>query len=122
MEFDVLEDDAFFQLVLASLVEPTSKFDSVRVVEELGLQAAHLSTFKRPLIRCVQRDYRAVVASTYFDYSLKTSGLSLLLYHVTTLCFEAGNEDDLRKVGFSKERRVDPQIIVGLLVDRTGFP
>uniref|UniRef100_UPI00356A4D63 IS1634 family transposase n=1 Tax=Mycobacterium marinum TaxID=1781 RepID=UPI00356A4D63 len=39
-----------------------------------------------------------------------------------TLYFEAENEDDLRKVGFSKERRIDPQIVVGLLVDRTGFP
>mgnify|MGYP000865423404 CR=1 FL=1 len=29
---------------------------------------------------------------------------------------------ELRKVGFSKERRVDPQIVVGLLVDREGFP
>ena len=48
--------------------------------------------------------------------------LSLLLYDVTTLYFEAENEDDLRKVGYSKERRVDPQIVVGLLVDRTGFP
>lgn len=32
------------------------------------------------------------------------------------------HEDGLRKVGYSKERRVDPQIIVGLLVDRNGFP
>ena len=36
--------------------------------------------------------------------------------------FEAENEDELRKVGYSKQRRVDPQIVVGLLVDRTGFP
>ena len=36
--------------------------------------------------------------------------------------FEAEKEDGLRKVGYSKERRVDPQILVGLLVDRTGFP
>jgi transposase len=41
---------------------------------------------------------------------------------VTTLYFEAENEDTLRKVGYSKERRVDPQIVVGLLVDRNGFP
>ncbi len=41
---------------------------------------------------------------------------------MTTLYFEAENEDDLRKVGYSKERRIDPQIVVGLLVDRTGFP
>jgi hypothetical protein len=48
--------------------------------------------------------------------------LSLSLYDVTTLYFEAEAEDDLRKVGYSKERRIDPQIVVGLLVDRTGFP
>ena len=36
--------------------------------------------------------------------------------------FEAAEEDSLRRVGYSKERRVDPQIIVGLLVDRHGFP
>ena len=41
---------------------------------------------------------------------------------MTTLYFEAEREDDLRRVGYSKERRVDPQIIVGLLVDRGGFP
>ena len=41
---------------------------------------------------------------------------------VTTLYFETEKEDDLRKVGYSKERRIDPQIIVGLLVDRAGFP
>ena len=36
--------------------------------------------------------------------------------------FEAEKEDDLRKVGYSQERRVDPQVVVGLLVDRAGFP
>ena len=41
---------------------------------------------------------------------------------MTTLYFEAEREDDLRRVGYSKERRADPQIIVGLLVDRAGFP
>ena len=49
-------------------------------------------------------------------------GLALCLYDVTTLYFEAEREDDLRRVGYSKERRVDPQVIVGLLVDRRGSP
>jgi hypothetical protein len=40
----------------------------------------------------------------------------------STLYFEAEKEDGLRKVGYSKERRVDPQVVVGLLVDRHGFP
>jgi hypothetical protein len=43
------------------------------------------------------------------------------LYDVT-LYFEAEHEDALRKVGYSKERRAGPQIVVGLLVDRHGFP
>jgi hypothetical protein len=37
------------------------------------------------------------------------------LYDVTTLYFEAESEDGLRKIGYSKERRVDAQIVVGLL-------
>src|SRR5579872_3866534 len=36
--------------------------------------------------------------------------------------FEAEHEDGLRKVGYSKERRVDPQIVAGLLAGRQGFP
>lgn len=46
----------------------------------------------------------------------------MLLYDTTTLHFQAEHEDDLRRVGYSKDRRVDPQIVVGLLVDRSGFP
>jgi transposase len=45
-----------------------------------------------------------------------------VLYDVTTLHFENGEEDDLRRVGMSKEHRVDPQVQVGLLVDPGGFP
>ncbi|PQP53749.1 IS1634 family transposase, partial [Mycolicibacterium austroafricanum] len=39
-----------------------------------------------------------------------------------TLHWEAEKEDTLRRVGYSKDRKVDPQIVVGLLVDRTGMP
>ncbi len=44
------------------------------------------------------------------------------MYDVTTLHVENENEDGLRKVGMSKEHRVDPQVQVGLLVDPGGFP
>jgi len=57
-----------------------------------------------------------------FAHALTDGDVSLICYDVTTLYFEAEYEDELRKVGYSKERRVDPQIVVGLLVDRTGFP
>lgn len=120
--FDVVADEGFFQLVLARLVEPTSMVDSRRVLEDLGVAPVHYSTFKRALGRAGKKDYRGVIAKACFDHSVATSGLSLLLYDVTTLYFEAEKEDEYRRVGFSKERRVDPQIVVGLLVDRSGFP
>ena len=47
---------------------------------------------------------------------------TLLLYDVTTLYFEADEGDGFREPGFSKERRLEPQITVGLLTDGAGFP
>ena len=47
---------------------------------------------------------------------------SLVLYDVTTLHFETDAGDGFREPGFSKERRLDPQITVGLLTDSAGFP
>ncbi len=122
--FDVVDDEAFFQLVLARLVEPTSKLDSLRVIAELGLTPVHRNTFTNALRRCADKDYRDKVAHACFQHVWTDRGgdVSLLMYDVTTLYFETDTEDGLRKVGFSKERRVDPQIVVGLLVDRTGFP
>lgn len=120
--FDVVGDDAFFQLVLARLVEPTSKADSVRVLTELGMKPAYRNTFNATLRRCAQRGYRDQIATACFAHASTHGDVSLVLYDVTTLYFEAENEDELRKVGYSKERRVDPQIVVGLLVDRAGFP
>lgn len=120
--FDIVDDGAFQQLVLARIVEPTSKADSVRVLTEIGVQAVSLRTMFRSLQRAQQRDYRGQVAAACFTHATTSGDVSLCLYDVTTLYFEAEQEDQLRKVGYSKERRVDPQIIVGLLVDRAGFP
>ena len=45
-----------------------------------------------------------------------------MLYDVTTLYFETDKGDGFREPGFSKERRLEPQITVGLLTDVRGFP
>jgi transposase len=41
---------------------------------------------------------------------------------VSTLYFETDTGDGFREPGFSKERRLEPQITIGLLTDATGFP
>lgn len=45
-----------------------------------------------------------------------------MLYDVTTLYFETDTGDGFRESGFYKERRLEPQITVGLLTDALGFP
>ncbi len=120
--FGVVGDAVFRDLVIARIVEPTSKVDSLRVLTDLGADTVSYRTIQRHLAMVNTGGYRDAIATKCFTHAADRGGLSLLLYDVTTLYFEAENEDDLRKVGYSKERRVDPQIVVGLLVDRTGFP
>lgn len=99
--FVALGDEAFKQLVLARLVEPTSKADSIRALDGLGVPHASLRTMFRSLARCQERGYRDQVAAACFAHAAAHGDLSLVLYDVTTLYFEAENEDDLRKVGYS---------------------
>ena len=120
--FGIVEDEVFEQVVLARLVEPTSKLDAIRVLEGLGVDPPHHTTIYRHLRQAQDSRYRDQIATKCFEHATTSGDVSLVLYDVTTLYFEAEHEDELRKVGYSKERRVDPQIVVGLLVDRNGFP
>jgi Transposase DDE domain len=120
--FSALGDDVFRDLVLARVVEPTSILDAGRVLADLGRKAASGKTMRRTLARCAGRGYRDTIAELCFAHALASGDVSLVLYDVTTLYFEAEHEDALRKVGYSKERRVDPQVVVGLLAGRHGFP
>jgi Transposase DDE domain len=121
--FDALGDEAFRALVLARIIEPTSKADSIRVLGETGISPPSLRTVFRSLGRCVERDYRGILARACWAHATGASGAAaLVLYDCTTLHFEIDVEDGLRRVGMSKERRVDPQVQVGLLVDAGGFP
>jgi hypothetical protein len=120
--FGVVGDEAFRALVLGRIIEPTSKLDTVRVLDELGVGSPSRVTFMRCLKRVVAQDYRSIIAAACYRHATRAGGLALVLYDVSTLYFETPREDGLRKVGMSKERRVDPQVTLGLLTDAGGFP
>ncbi|UQE75471.1 hypothetical protein MYK68_02280 [Gordonia sp. PP30] len=61
--FDKIGTDAFKQLVLARIVEPTSKADTIRVLAELGVPSPSLRTIWRTLKRSVTEDWRTQLAS-----------------------------------------------------------
>jgi hypothetical protein len=45
-----------------------------------------------------------------------------VLYDVSTLYFETDAGDGFREPGFTEERRLEPQITIGLLTGQDGFP
>jgi len=119
--FDRLGDEIFEALCIARIVEPTSKLDSLRVLADLGVDPINRNKLYRCLVKAASQDYRRQISQACFEH-VQAGGLTLVLYDVTSLYFEIQEEDEYRKPGLSKERRLEPQIIIGLLVDRNGFP
>jgi hypothetical protein len=114
-------DEVFRQLVLARIIEPTSKLDSLRVLEEVGVDPVSYRTLKRRLPDYAADAWRERLAALCAHH-VGLGPATLLLYDVTTLYFETDTGDGFRESGFSKERRLEPQITVGLLTDAAGFP
>ena len=114
-------DNVFRDLVLARVIEPTSKLDAARVLMEIGVEPASYATVKRRLPSYAQPLWRQSLAGACARHAgLKPA--SLVLFDVSTLYFEIDAADGFREPGFSKERRLDPQITIGLLTDAAGFP
>ena len=70
-------------------------------------------------------DIKSLVERISFEKTRRECGgrVEVVFYDMTTLYFEASDEDDLRKCGFSKDgRHSNPQIFLGLLVAAGGNP
>jgi hypothetical protein len=85
--------------VLARIIEPTSKADTVRVLAELGVPGPTRVTYMRCLKRVIERDYRGVIATACYAHAARDGGLALVLYDLTTLHFETDVEDSCAKSG-----------------------
>ncbi len=114
-------DVVFRDLVLARIIEPTSKLDSLRVLSEVGIGSASYATLKRRLPVYAEESWRQRLATACAKHAA-LGPASLVLYDVSTLYFETDAGDGFREPGFSKERRLEPQITIGLLTDASGFP
>ena len=114
-------DEVFRQLVLARIIEPTSKQDSLRVLTETGLEPASYRTIKRRLPVYATDQWRKKLAAACAAHAA-LGPTSLVMFDVSTLYFETDVGDGFREPGFSKERRLEPQITIGLLTDGSGFP
>jgi Transposase DDE domain len=114
-------DEVFRDLVAARIIEPVSKLDSLRVLEEAGVAAASYRTVKRRLQVYARDSWRQQISAACAAHA-GLGPASLVVFDVSTLYFETDAGDGFREPGFSKERRLEPQITIGLLTDQHGFP
>ena len=115
-------DNVFRDLVLARIIEPTSKIDAERVLSEARVAPASYATVKRRLRGYAQPGWRHGAGRGQRRTCRAGARASLVLFDVSTLYFETDAGDGFREPGFSKERRLEPQITLGLLTDAAGFP
>ena len=112
-------DQVFEQLVTARIIEPTSKEDAARVLVEAGVRPLSYRTVKRRLPSYATQQWRDRLSGALAARA-NLGPSALVLYDVSTLWFDTDTGDGFREPGFSKERRLEPQITVGLLTDATG--
>ena len=99
-------DEVFRQLVLARIIEPTSKQDSLRVLAEAGVQAVpSYATLKRRLQGYADDTWRRQLAAACAAHA-RLGPASLVLYDVSTLHFETDAGDGFREPGFSNYAEV----------------
>jgi hypothetical protein len=80
-------DNVFRDLVLARIIEPTSKIDAERVLTEVGLSPASYATVKRRLPRYAKPGWRQALAAVSAAHA-RLGPASLVLFDVSTLYFE----------------------------------
>jgi hypothetical protein len=72
-------DEVFRQLVLARIIEPTSKQDSLRVLTEVGVRPASYATLKRRLPGYADQAWRGRLAAACAKHA-DLGPKSLVLY------------------------------------------
>jgi transposase len=122
--FNVITDELFRHLVITRLVYPVSKLKTVGYLAKYkGVQLSVYSIYR--YLDKLQKHQIEQVKSISLKHTLQLLGnqMSVVFYDVTTLYFESKEEDDFKRMGFSKDgKHQQPQIVLGLLVSQGGYP
>ena len=115
----------FKSLVISRLIYPGSKLELINYLSYFKNIDISSDKIYRFLDTLYQDQIKSKVEQCVFGHTLKIMNGQILFtfYDVTTLYFESESEDDLRKIGYSKEGKLArPQIQLGLFTTMQGYP
>ncbi len=121
--FNQINEDMFRHLVIARLAFPLSKLKTIDYLYRYQGVMLDIDAIYRFLDK-LNNTLKEQVEQIAFAHTLRVlkGNISVVFYDMTTLYFEASDEDDLRKAGFSKDgKHRNPQIFIGLLVGVGGY-
>ena len=131
----------FRHLVISRLFSPGSKLKTIDYLERyqgISYSKDRIYRFLDTLCKKANKseekhtagehtvpEIKEMVEQITFEHTKRVlhGNITVVFYDMTTLYFEASDEDDLRKTGFSKDGKHQcPQIFLGLLVAGGGNP
>ena len=121
--FNAIEESLFRHLVIARLALPLSKLKTIEYIYRYQGVTLNIDAIYRFLDK-LNFKLKHQVEQIAFEHTKRvlSGNISVVFYDMTTLYFEASDEDDLRKTGFSKDgKHSNPQIYLGLLVGLGGY-
>jgi len=121
--FNSIPDKLFRHITIARLSHPVSKLKTIDYLYRYRGINISVDTIYLFMDR-FNTKYKEKVGEIAYQYTKRRLGsISVIFYDMTTLYFESEDEDDLRKIGFSKDGKFQkPQILLGLLVGEQGLP
>jgi transposase len=121
--FSRVNNEIFRHLVIARLAFPLSKLKTVEYLYRYQGVLHDVDAIYRFLDK-LNNTLKSEVEQIAYSHTLQVldGRISVVFYDMTTLHFEASDQDDLRKTGFSKVgKHQHPQIYIGLLVGLGGY-
>jgi len=115
----------FKELVISRILYPGSKLYLIDYLSYFKKEHIDKNQIYRFLDTLYQEDIKNSVEECVFNHTKKIMDdtITITFYDVTTLYFESESEDDLRRIGFSKEGKLArPQILLGLFTTLEGYP
>ena len=115
----------FKSLVISRLLYPGSKLELINYLSYFKNIDITSDKIYRFLDTLYQDEIKSRIETCVFEHTKRVMNGEIIVtfYDVTTLYFESESEDDLRRVGFSKEGKIArPQIQLGLFTTLEGYP